>query len=204
MTGPEPHAMAGMGGSAERPLAVATEAQVSVPLCVDLDGTLTPVDTLHHLLGRLAVSRPLACWDLPWWALRGRSQLKAVVSDRIAISPTRLQLRAAVMEYIREQKAAGRTIVLATAADHRIAQAVADHLGVFGMVLATRTGDNLKGQRKLEIIRSKVGSTFDYMGDSMADIPLFRAARHSILVAPSRRLQARVHGLRIPYSVIRD
>jgi hypothetical protein len=176
----------------------------SVPLCVDLDGTLTPADTLHHLLRRLALTRPLACWDLPWWAMRGRSEFKSVVCDRIELRPMELVYRESVLQFLEEQRSVGRPLILATAAEHRMARAVADHLGIFGTIIATRRGSNLKGAPKLAAIRSEIGPRFDYVGDSMVDLPIFEAARESILVSPSRRLVGAVEALGIRYRVIAD
>jgi hypothetical protein len=162
------------------------------PLCVDLDGTLVAVDTLHYSLLQLVARRPWACGDLPWLAFQGRSHFKKRVSDRICISPDRLPYRPAVLAYVAQERARGRRVVLATAADSRIADAVAEHLRLFDDVLATRPGDNLKGARKRDVIMNRVSVRFDYMGDSMADLPIFAAARLAILVQPSRRLLAAV------------
>lgn len=162
------------------------------PLCVDLDGTLVACDTLHHLLGRLAITRPWHCVDLPFQLLAGKARFKERVSDRIAITPAHLPWRQPVLEYLRQQRTLGRLIVLATAADHRIADAVADHLGIFDSVLATRNGANLSGASKRDVIRATVGSVYDYIGDSWADLPIFRDARYALLVAPHPRLHRTV------------
>lgn len=158
------------------------------PLCVDLDGTLVACDTLHHLLARLALTRPWHFVDLPLSLLTGRARFKERVSDRIAITPERLPWRRSVLEYLHQQRNTGRQIVLATAADHRIAHAVSDYLGIFDSVLATRDGENLKGVGKRDVIRASVGAVYDYIGDSWADLPIFRDARYALLVAPHPRL----------------
>jgi phosphoserine phosphatase len=160
------------------------------PLCVDLDGTLTPYDTLHHLLWRLVRSSPWRCVDLPLHAITSRAGFKARVSDRIELRADQLPYRAAVLHYLGDQHAAGRRIVLATAADHRIALAVARHLGFFHHVLATRGSANLRGTIKRDAIRSEIGPDFDYIGDSWVDLPVFQAARYALLVAPPPRLRA--------------
>ena len=52
---------------------------------------------------------------------------------------------------------------------------------------------NLKGRGKLDAILARVDNgSFDYMGDSTADIPLFEKARESLLVNPTPALLARV------------
>jgi hypothetical protein len=75
----------------------------------------------------------------------------------------RLPYRNALLDYLRETRADGRRIVLATAAHRSIALAVASHLGCFDDVLAT-DGHNLKGRATLEAIVARVGVEFSYGG----------------------------------------
>jgi phosphoserine phosphatase len=83
--------------------------------------------------------------------------------------------------------------VLATAAHRRIAHDVARHLDLFDAVIATDGRHNAKGLGKLAAIQAHLGHTdFDYVGDSMADVPVFRAARRSYLVCPGTALRAAV------------
>ena len=42
-----------------------------------------------------------------------------------------------MLAYLHDQKKKGRKIVLATAADERIARGIANHLGIFDDVIAT-------------------------------------------------------------------
>lgn len=162
------------------------------PLFVDLDGTLIRADTLVLSLRQLAGKRPDACLLLPFLLLRGRAVFKARVARSVFLDPKDLPYREDVLAFLREEKSRGRTLVLATAAHIRVAQAVADHLGLFDGVIATDDSHNLKGSSKLAaILRDAPGGVFDYVGDSEADLPIFRRARESILVCPSSRLLAR-------------
>ncbi len=87
------------------------------------------------------------------------------------------------------KKASGRRLVLSTASHRLIAQAVADHLGIFDDVIATEGSRNLSGPAKLATIREREGSAgFDYMGDSGADLCLWKEAGAAYLVAPSARV----------------
>ena len=67
------------------------------------------------------------------------------------------------------------------------------HVGLFDSVIASDGSHNAKGVGKLESIRARIGAgDFDYVGDSMADVPVFRAARRSYLVAPGAALREAV------------
>lgn len=157
----------------------------STTLVVDLDGTLTPADTLIESILQLLKQQPLAVLRLPLLLLQGRAAFKQFVAARSALSVEHLPYRAPLVDYLRAEHVKGRRIVLATAADHAIADAVATQLGVFDEVLASDGVTNLKGLTKLEAIHRSTGDGFVYAGDSRADLPIWKAAQAAILVGAS-------------------
>lgn len=164
-----------------------------VPLVVDLDGTLIDGDTLHLSLSRLTRERPWVVPILPLMVFAGRARFKEFVSGRILLDPASLPYRSDVVAFVQRERATARPVVLATAAHRRIAYAVARHLALFDSVIATDGGHNAKGGGKLASIRAHLGAgEFDYIGDSMADVPVFRAARRSYLVCPGTELSKAV------------
>jgi phosphoserine phosphatase len=166
---------------------------MSVPLIVDLDGTLIDGDTLHLSLAALARQRPWVVPVLPFAVLSGRARFKAFVSDRVTLDAAGLPYRPDVLAFVRDERRTSRPIVLATAAHRSIADAVAAHLGLFDAVIATDGTHNAKGMGKLRSIRAHLGdAAFDYVGDSLADVPVFRAARRSYLVCPGAELREAV------------
>ncbi|MCA9284589.1 MAG: haloacid dehalogenase-like hydrolase [Phycisphaerales bacterium] len=163
------------------------------PLYVDLDGTLVALDTLHESLRRMVRRCP---WRVPIAALGlvgGRSAFKEKVSALIELPIAELPYRASVVEYVRSARLAGQPAILATAATTRIAESVAEHLGLFDRVIASDRTSNRKGGEKLRAIRADVGDDpFDYAGDSRADLAIFAAARRSIVVCPSPAVRAQI------------
>ena len=167
----------------------------SVPLVVDLDGTLIDGDTLHLSLRLLARTRPWLVPTVPFMVLRGRAGFKEFVSRHVSLDPAGLPYRGDVVEFVRRERATGRRVVLATAATRQVADAVAAHLGLFDLIVASQGGHNAKGDGKVESIRGVLGnSEFDYIGDSLPDVPVFKAARKSYLVCPSPALADAVRG----------
>jgi 4-hydroxybenzoate polyprenyltransferase/phosphoserine phosphatase len=165
---------------------------------VDLDGTLLATDSLHELALGLAWQRPFDLLRLPGWLAGGRAHLKARLAERVALDPSRLPYRDEVLGALRAARAAGRPCVLVTAADQRVAKAVADHLGLFSEVLASDGAANLKGRHKAERLAERFGrGGFEYLGDAAADLPVWEAAGAASLVAPSEGLRRRV-AARIP------
>lgn len=161
-------------------------------LVVDLDGTLTPTDTLLESVVQRIKGSPSTLLQLPWWLLRGKAGFKQSISSGITLDPEKLPYNAPLLEYLQAQKATGRTIVLATAAHHSIAQKVSEHLGLFDKVLATDGANNLKGAAKLKSIQDHVGQNFVYAGDCKADLPIWDQAKAAILVGVPQDLASQV------------
>lgn len=160
-------------------------ASATIPLVVDLDGTLTPTDTLVESVLLLAKQSPLDLLKLPLWLARGREVMKSEIARRVSVAPEQLPYRQDLLDYLRAEKAGGREIVLATAAHRSIADGVAGHLGLFDRVLATDGTRNLKGSNKLAAIREEVGPDFAYAGDSAADLAVWEGAQAAVLVGAS-------------------
>lgn len=172
------------------------DADLSTPLCVDLDGTLIRTDILWESIVRLWRNPVSLLRALLALLLHGKAAFKTVLAEAVAINPAALPYREAVLEFARAQHHAGCTVVLATATHRQVAQDIADHLGIFSRVFATENGVNLSGARKREALEAAYGNRgFDYIGDSHKDLPVFAAARHALLIAPSRALLSKTSAL---------
>ncbi len=154
------------------------------PLCVDLDGTLVATDTLAETTLTLMRRRPWTVLQMPGWLLRGPAAFKGEVARRQKMDAAALPYRDEVVTFVRDARQMGRRVVLTTASARATAEAVAAHLGCFDDVLATDGDANLKGMRKLDAIRQRLGDQpFDYIGDGHADLPVLQAASDAYLVA---------------------
>ena len=159
----------------------------AVPLCVDLDGTLITTDLVWEHLARLLRRNPLMIFAVLWWWSRGRARLKAQLARRVKVDPATLPYQLEFIAWLRTQKAAGRPLVLATAADLHMALPVAAHLGLFAEVLGSDGRTNLRSGNKLRVLTGKFGVRgFDYAGNSTADYAVWRGSRRAIVVNASR------------------
>lgn len=163
-----------------------------LPLAVDLDGTLIRSDTLHEGFIGCAKAQFSALMDLRHAFKQGKAAFKREVAKRVPFDPTLVPYNDEVLEYLRQEKRAGRRIGLFTAADQLIAKAVADHLGLFDVVRGSDGVTNLSGARKADAIREEFGPRFSYAGDSNVDQPIFDEAEKVILVGPVERLKSRL------------
>src|SRR4051795_10618580 len=126
---------------------------VSMPLVLDLDGTLIAGDLLYKSFGSILRRNPFVVLQCAAWLLRGRAALKRQLALRNRIDWDRLRLHQDVLALAIREKTAGRTIVLATAADAVLASHLASRLGFIDQVFASDGQRNLKGSAKAELLR---------------------------------------------------
>jgi 4-hydroxybenzoate polyprenyltransferase len=161
----------------------------SVPLCVDLDGTLIHSDLLLESFLLLIKRNPLYIFVVLLWVLRGKAHLKAQIARRVSLDGAALPYTKPFVSWLREQKMQGRSLWLCTASDIRLAQAVADHLGIFEGVLASDGQINLSGSNKAAQLVACFGAKgFDYCGNHRVDLPIWAQAREAIVVNGSSAL----------------
>jgi 4-hydroxybenzoate polyprenyltransferase len=161
----------------------------TLPLVVDLDGTLIFTDLLHESCLYLFRVKPWLIFHLPFWLFKGKARLKSRLTDVISLPIASLPYNNDLIDYLRSQKSLGRRIILCTASHHILAQAVADHLGIFDEVLASNEAINLTGSAKAEALIARYGNKkFDYAGNSQVDLNVWGGSRSAIIVNCSRSL----------------
>lgn len=157
------------------------------PLCVDLDGTLIKTDLLLESLFLLLSKHPLSALFVPFWLFQGKACLKQKLAFQLELDTPTLPYHLPFLNWLQEQKAQGRTLVLATAAAENFARQVADYTGLFSQVIATTATHNLSGEGKARRLCQLFGEYgFDYAGNARADVAVWAYARQAILVNPDR------------------
>jgi 4-hydroxybenzoate polyprenyltransferase/phosphoserine phosphatase len=165
--------------------------QAERPLCVDLDGTLVKSDTLVDSLMVLARRHPTAFLRTPLWALKGKAYLKSQVASLVTLDAAHLPYNRPLLDYLRDEHAAGRKLYLATGADRVLAWKIATHLGIFEDVMASDGALNLTGHNKLQHLEQRFAADgFDYVGNALPDLPLLQGARHPMVANPDLRLKS--------------
>jgi 4-hydroxybenzoate polyprenyltransferase len=153
------------------------------PLVVDLDGTIIATDSLMESIIIAIKKNPLIFFLFPFWIIRGRYYFKSQIGKRVIPKPTIYPYRIEVIDYIKKEKNKGREIVLATATIKEIAESVANFLGIFDKVLASENSNNLRAKSKKELLVELYGEKgFDYIGDSKADLEVWKSAEKAIVV----------------------
>ncbi|MEX2317596.1 MAG: haloacid dehalogenase-like hydrolase [Pirellulales bacterium] len=163
-------------------------------LYVDLDDTLVRTDTFYECLLAAARHRPWQLLMLFIWIRRGKAYVKHHLARAARPFLTTFPYCPLVLDYIEKHRRQGGEVVLATAANQQIANAVADDLGCFTAVLASDERTNLSGKNKLAAIAAHAaGRPFEYIGDHANDLPIWKAAERAIAVRCSPRVWQSVH-----------
>lgn len=109
------------------------------------------------------------------------------------LAPELLPYREDFLNYLRDEQAGGKSVVLATASDELLARPVADYLGVFSEIVASDGRVNCRGVTKAEMLKSRFGPAgFDYAGNSSADLPIWKQCAEPLVVGERGRLFEKV------------
>lgn len=159
-------------------------------IVVDLDGTIVNSDMLVENVFLFLRLYPLRVFLLLFWLLEGKANFKRRIADAVLPSVDELPYNRPLLVWLRQQRMDGFSLVLATASDRRIAQAVADHLGIFDEVMGT-DGHNLSSHRKRAALVDRFGEKgYAYVGNSSADLPVWRSAEAIYVANPERGVLA--------------
>lgn len=169
------------------------------PLVVDLDGTLIRSDLLIETAVGTLVERPSQALGAAGALLRGKAALKAFFAEHGAFEPALLPYDPVVISYIKDAKAAGRPVYLASAANQRLVKNVAEHLGIFDGWFASDEQVNLAGCAKADVLARTFGERqFDYVADARADLPVWGKAAAAITVREQAGVLGRLRRSGIP------
>lgn len=158
----------------------------TIPLYVDLDGTLIYSDLLLESLFALLRANPLYLFVLPWWMLHGKAHFKTQIAQRVVLDVSTLPYHQPFLEFLKVEQARGRRLILATASVRRYAEQVAQHLGIFSEVLGSDALHNLAGEAKRDaILAHNNAQPFDYAGNERKDVAIWRRARAALVVNAS-------------------
>jgi len=133
---------------------------------------------------------------IPIWLVRGKAYVKEQIAKRVSLDVESLPFNRAFVEFLKNQHAGGRVLVLATGSNRKFAHQVAAHLQLFDDVIASDEQNNITGDKKLERLRAAYGDGgFDYAGNSRVDLQIWPHARYAIVVDPERAIEQAVQEL---------
>ncbi len=155
-------------------------------IVVDLDGTLVNSDLLVENLFLFIRLYPTQFFLLFIWLLQGKVFFKRQLANAVLPTVSTLPYHVDVLSWLKVQLENGKSLILATASDKRIASAVARHLGIFDEVLGTESINLSSQHKRTELVERYGEKGYDYVGNSMADIAVWSSASEIYVVNPER------------------
>lgn len=176
----------------------------SIPLLIDLDHSLIRTDLLLETWLAYVATYPLRMAHPVAWALKGRANLKRKLAEAVELDADLIPVNEKVVALAEEAKRAGRQVFIVTASDEVIASKIAARFPFLDGVISSDGIKNLKGTHKAEAINARFPGGYDYVGDSAADLHVWRNAREVIAVAPGRMTSRKIQALAKPTTVIEE
>jgi 4-hydroxybenzoate polyprenyltransferase len=172
-----------------------SKSAMTVPLCVDLDGTLIHSDLLFESALLLIKRNPLYLLRMVLWLFAGKAACKARIAARVTLNPATLPYNRDFVGWLQAERQAGRSLWLCTAADQRLAGAVAAHLGFFDGVIASDGAANVAGAQKADRLVARFGERgFDYCGNEHRDLTVWQHAHGAIVANATSSLERAAAG----------
>ncbi len=171
---------------------------VTLPLAVDLDGTLLLTDTLFEALAEQIRRRPFwALWQLMQLPF-AIAKVKLRLTKDVRLQIEHLPVNDEVLAYCRRAKAAGRQVWLVSAADQDVVDRVAQRFGLFDRAIGSDGKTNNKGSNKARLLEKEAPEGFEYLGDSPADYKVWRKASRSSHVGKGDARRRSIEKLGVP------
>lgn len=175
------------------------------PLVVDLDGTILNSDLLYEGISWFLTKRLFKSISILTWMLKGKAYLKLQLALIHPIDPASLPYNQNLICWLKDQRSEGRKIVLATASHSILANKVSEHLGIFDEVHATNASLNLKSSNKRDKLIDAYGlGSFDYVGNSHDDIPIWEVADKAYVVNATQGLIRRAQKINPSVEVLTE
>ena len=158
-------------------------------LVVDLDGTLIHSDMLYETFWS-SFSKD---WKIPFksiiWCFAGKAYLKHKLGLIADVGAESLPYNYQVIAYIKRNCEKYEYVMLLTATNQTVAKKIAEYLNLFDEVNGSTKELNLKGDAKASFLKNKFGvKNFDYIGDSFADLSVWKNADEAIISNTNNRV----------------
>lgn len=162
-------------------------------IAVDLDGTLIFSDVLHESVIGLIRKHPLILLKIPFWLIKGKAYLKSKLASLVDLDVTSLPYNHALIDWLKDQRASGKKIVLCTASDQLIAIKISNFLKLFEDVISSDGVINNSGNNKRIVLEAKFGvKRYDYVGNSNSDLEAWSSCRYAVIVNSTNTLIEKV------------
>ena len=173
------------------------------PLVLDLDRALLRTDLLAESLIAYLRGHAWRAWTVIGWALRGRAHLRRRLAEHAEPDVQRLPVNDELAAYAADQKAAGRDVHLATAAEAALARKVALRFAFVDGVISGEDAPAFRGEAKARALVRRFPEGFAYAGADAADLPVWRECSRIVVVEAPAKVERAVRAIDKPERVFR-
>ena len=165
-------------------------------LAVDLDNTLIKTDMIFIGLKSLFSKKPYLFPKLLLMLFfKGKTHAKKFLYDNTKFSIIDIPFNKTVIDFIKINKKHYESTILISGSYFEYVNAIADHLKLFDFRVGTTLHKNMISMNKVLFIREKFNNTtFDYIGDSVKDIPIWYRSRKAYVVN-SDKIKKKLKGI---------
>lgn len=141
----------------------------SVPLIVDLDGTVLCSDTLLEGIAAGLFQMPFSIIGESVGAIFSVPRFKSWIFQNIDVDYEAIPANGGLIAWLTDEKTKGRTVHLVSAANQGVVDRLATRFGIFDSAHGSTETHNLKGRNKQKFIVDNFGPSAVYAGDSRPD-----------------------------------
>ncbi|MGB0935521.1 MAG: hypothetical protein ACPGXY_05590 [Alphaproteobacteria bacterium] len=166
----------------------------SLPITVDLDGTLIFNEISFFTLIKYLKQKPWGVFMVMYWWIRGfNPYVKQQLAKSATFDPSELDFNEPLLMSLGTLHSQGRKLLLVTGADQAHADLIAHHAGIFSGAHGSNGKVNLIGKNKAAFLSETFGRKgFIYYGNSWQDVKVWEAAASGVAVNAPDALKAYV------------
>jgi len=158
----------------------------SIPLVLDVDGTLIRNDLTHELVLKAMCMHPHRIFKCISLGLSSKSQMKTFLIGLVGkhIDAENLPYIDAVVDRAQHAHANGQEVVLCSGSHEDFITQIADQFPWISDSHSTTPDYNMTSENKMQFLQDRYPDGFDYFGNSSQDLAVWPAARKGYAIAP--------------------
>ncbi len=142
----------------------------------------------YEAIVKFASKNLLFLFFIPFYLAKGRAFCKKKVTDAVIWDVNDLPYNNELLAWLRSERKKGNRLILCSAADSKIVNLIARHIGIFHESIGSNGSLNLKGEEKAKYLHKRFKGNFDYVGNDCSDKYIWRISNQAILVNSSPQL----------------
>lgn len=152
-------------------------------LIVDMDNSILKTDLFYEMLFKFLKSNLFNIFKLIYLLVRtNKLYLKNYLANLYPLDISKIPINESVYSWIKNNKKKYTKVILCSGSPFSLVRKIANQIKIIDDCYGSTEKINLIGINKVEFLREKGIINFDYIGDSIRDIPLWKNCDKKIIV----------------------